>query len=93
MIAIALGPTRGLRRQIQSVAAGWLTLVAMLCGYFLVYVLTPFDLGWHLHSALDRLFMQLWPTLVYLTFVTLAAPEELLNASDPAVSGATRLEA
>lgn len=40
-------------------------VVAMLALYFLVYVLTPKDLAWHLESSLDRLILQLWPMAVF----------------------------
>lgn len=43
---------------------GWLTssaiLCAMLAGYYAVYVVSPYDLGWHLSRSADRLFVHLW---------------------------------
>jgi len=77
-IAAALGPGHGWRSRLKQAAPAWMTVAAILVGYFAVYILTPFDLAWHLRTALDRLFMQVWPTIVLLTVVTVAAPEELL---------------
>ena len=37
-----------------------------LVGYFLIYVITPFDLTWHLATSLDRLCLQVWPMIVFL---------------------------
>jgi 4-amino-4-deoxy-L-arabinose transferase-like glycosyltransferase len=46
-------------------------LIIMLMGYFLVYILSPYDLKWHLSSSLERLLLQLWPVfLVFVFFVT-----------------------
>jgi hypothetical protein len=43
----------------------------MLCGYFAIYLITPFNLQWHLQTSLDRLLLQLWPMCV---FVLLGLP-------------------
>ena len=51
-------------------------LCLMLAGYFLVYVLTPLDLTYHLITSLNRLFLQLWPSVILLTFMIARAPEE-----------------
>jgi hypothetical protein len=49
---------------------GWRTIVTILvilcAGYYLVYLTTPVDLKWHLESSLDRLFLQLWPSVLLL---------------------------
>jgi energy-converting hydrogenase Eha subunit A len=44
-------------------------LLATMVGYYLVYVLTPKDLAWHLSTSLTRLMMQLWPSLLFLMFM------------------------
>jgi len=44
-------------------------LVLTLAGYFFVYVMTPLDLNWHLMTSLNRLFLQLWPSSVFLVFM------------------------
>jgi hypothetical protein len=40
----------------------------MLGSYYLVYVLTPFDITWHVSTSIDRLLVQLWPLLVLTAF-------------------------
>jgi hypothetical protein len=40
--------------------------VFMLVGYFMVYVITPYDLQWHIDTSLDRLLLQLWPACVFI---------------------------
>ena len=47
---------------------GWRTIVtAMLivfAGYYFVYLTTPLDLKWHIETSMDRLFIQLWPSVL-----------------------------
>ena len=49
---------------------GWLTgaiiLTMMAAGYYVVYLMTPLDLQYHLKSSLDRLMAQLWPSFLLL---------------------------
>lgn len=47
----------------------------MLIGYGFVYVLTPLDLGYHLATSLNRLFLQLWPSAVFLCFMIAGSPD------------------
>lgn len=52
----------------------FLVLGIMLCGYFMVFVLSPHDLNWHLRTATDRLFLHFWPSLLFLFFASLRSP-------------------
>jgi hypothetical protein len=40
----------------------------MLGSYYLAYVITPFDIAWHVSTSIDRLLVQLWPLLVLTAF-------------------------
>ena len=51
-------------------------LLLMLVGYFFVYVMTPLDLTYHLITSLNRLFLQLWPSVILLVFMIAGTPEE-----------------
>ena len=53
-----------------------LLLVATAVGYYAVYVLTPKDLVWHLDTSVTRLWLQLWPSLLFLLFFAAASPPE-----------------
>jgi hypothetical protein len=55
-------------------------LILMLAGYFLVYVMTPNDLAWHLNSSASRLLLHLWPLCLLCVFLDLATPDELLSS-------------
>jgi hypothetical protein len=46
-----------------------LALSLTLAGYFAVYLITPYDIYWHLRFSLGRLFLQLWPATVFLFFL------------------------
>jgi hypothetical protein len=58
------------------------TLLGVLCimfaGLFFTFVLTPYDLGWHLQSALHRLLLQMWPTFLLTFFLVARTPEKAL---------------
>lgn len=53
-------------RRLTPVLAPALVLLMMHTGYFLVYLITPNDLEWHLATSLDRLVLQLWPGLLFI---------------------------
>jgi hypothetical protein len=43
-------------------------LATMVFGYFFIYIVTPYDLNFHLTWSLSRLFLQLWPAFLFLVF-------------------------
>jgi Dolichyl-phosphate-mannose-protein mannosyltransferase len=61
--------TRGLtvREPLLHISITALTLT--LAGCFMIYVITPLDLYWHLRFSLNRLFLQLWPATIFLFFL------------------------
>jgi hypothetical protein len=62
------GPQTGMRTSV-------LTLALSLSGYFAVYLVTPYDIFWHLRFSLLRLFLQLWPSAVFLFFLNVKTSE------------------
>ncbi|MEI7671301.1 MAG: glycosyltransferase family 39 protein [Deltaproteobacteria bacterium] len=67
-------------------------LLLSLLGYFFIYVLTPLNLGYHLATSLNRLFLQLWPSIIFLFFMTAGAPERAASAEGRPDSGSARPE-
>lgn len=64
-----------------GVATGAFSITLVLAGYFLIYVITPYDLVWQMSTSLNRLFMQLWPSVILVYFLATSSPEEIfLNA-------------
>jgi hypothetical protein len=58
-------------------------LLLMLCGYSFAYVITTYDLRWHIDSSLRRLFIQLWPAWVFLFFYSVKGPETVAQEDQP----------
>jgi len=56
-------------------------LLAMYAGYFCTYVVTPLDLTWHLNTSLDRLYAQLWPSLLLLVPAMFRSAEEVATTT------------
>jgi hypothetical protein len=77
-----LSPSSGIRRQSTSFRSSVLTLALTLCGYFAVYVITPNDLYWHLRFSLNRLFLQLWPSTVFLFFLFVSGQPSFASQSE-----------
>ena len=63
-----------------------LTLALTAAGYFAIFVITPYDLRWHLQYSLNRLFLQLWPSVLFLIFLKIPTPQEAENAGQVSVS-------
>jgi hypothetical protein len=57
------------RRPLQNLGCrtGLMTLGIVMAGYYMVYVVTPQDLSWHLGTSIDRLLLHLWPSALLLT--------------------------
>jgi len=49
-----------------------LTLTLTLAGYFVIYLITPYDIYWHLRFSLSRLFLQVWPSVLFLFFTSVS---------------------
>lgn len=62
---------RGDRVSVQVLA---LTLGLLLLGYCAFCVISPFDIHWQINTALDRLLLQLWPSVVFLGFLISRSP-------------------
>jgi dolichyl-phosphate-mannose-protein mannosyltransferase len=72
ILFVALGflsPSSGIRCENTAFRSSVLTLALTLSGYFAVYLITPNDLYWHLRFSLNRLFLQVWPTVIFLFFL------------------------
>lgn len=52
-----------------GVCVSRIALVVTVAGYFAIYLITPYDIYWHLRFSLTRLFLQLWPSAIFLFFL------------------------
>jgi hypothetical protein len=57
----------------------FLSVFLMLVGYFFIYLITPLNLQWHINTSIWRLFLHLWPTMIFSFFLVVATPEEFLT--------------
>jgi hypothetical protein len=62
----------------------WRTIVSIVIlvslGYYFVYLTTPLSLQWHIESSMDRLLLQLWPSLLLIAGLTCQGnPKDLHN--------------
>jgi len=60
-------------------ARGAAVLLFTVVGFFSIYLITPYDLSWHLRYSLNRLMVQLWPSAVFLFFLGMRTPQEALR--------------
>jgi len=58
-------------------------LILMLGGYLFAYMITPYDLRWHIGSSIRRLYIQLWPAWVFLFFYGIKGPEQAAQEYQP----------
>jgi hypothetical protein len=63
----------------ESIKTSFLILLFMLAGYFFIYLITPLNLPWHLKTSIWRLFLQIWPTIIFSFFLVVSTPEELFK--------------
>lgn len=63
----------GIRREERHNLLTFLALdVLLIAGYFTLYLITPYDLEWHVRSSFHRLLLQLWPALLFVCFQSVA---------------------
>lgn len=72
-VFLKVSPER-LRQPVMICSLG--ALLGVYAGYFSAYVITPLDLNWHLNTSLDRLYGQLWPSLLFLVLGIFRTAEE-----------------
>jgi hypothetical protein len=70
------------RQEKLSLVSLTLTLLLMLVSYFFVYITTPNPLEWHLQTSLNRLVLQLWPSFLFLFFMIVRSPEDIIAGQD-----------
>lgn len=63
----------------RGLLAAALCLFILFLGYFVIYIITPHDLVWHLRTAANRLVFHLYPPVLLILFWTLRSPEEVVN--------------
>jgi hypothetical protein len=62
----------------KGVNTSLFVLFFQLLGYFIVYIITPHEIKWHLNASLNRLFIQLLPSAIFIFFLVGATLEEVV---------------
>lgn len=57
----------------------WVPVAATVAAEYLQYLITDINLNWQIEGSANRLIAQLWPSLIWLFFLMLRAPEDLLE--------------
>jgi hypothetical protein len=50
--------------------------------YFVLYLVTPYPLAWHLRTSFDRVLYHIVPVSLFLVFILIASPDELLRVRE-----------
>jgi hypothetical protein len=81
----AAASTGNTHRQPRFTAA--FTIVGMLCGFYVLYLVSPYDVEYHVRSSLDRLMLQLWPSILLLYSMTAAPRAAVPSTASSATVG------
>ena len=83
-VYLALAGVRSDSQDNAIIRSATLTLIITSAGYFFIYVLRSLDLAWLLESSMDRLILQLWPSIIFVVFLASRTPErEATNIPTP----------
>jgi len=77
LIAYSLFLGMKLDRNKKGIVVSSVVLCLMFLGYFFVYITTPLNLNFHLGNSLNRLFLQLWPSFIFIFFMIVSTPEKV----------------
>ncbi len=61
------------------VLIGFAILAVQIMGYYGVYLITPYNLEWHLGYSLNRLFMHIYPAAIFLMLAATQTPETVFS--------------
>jgi hypothetical protein len=52
-----------------------------IMGYYVIYLITPNDLEWQLNYSLNRLFVQIYPAVVFVVLIASQSPEIVFSSN------------
>jgi len=58
-------------------------VLSQLMIYFIIFIVTPYDLEWHLSTSLSRLYLHLFPLALMCLLLWVKTPDELLFDAKP----------
>jgi hypothetical protein len=51
-----------------------------IMGYYVIYLITPNDVVWQLDYSLNRLFVQIYPAIVFVVLIASQSPETIFSS-------------
>jgi hypothetical protein len=57
------------KKEMLGIVTSLIALCLMIGGYFFVYIITPHSIQWHMKTSLNRIFLQLWPSILFICFL------------------------
>jgi hypothetical protein len=72
-------PRSSLNRPMVMATATMLAI--QMLGYYAVYVITPYDLTWHLTTSVERVFLQIFPLAAFFILLACRTPEDIFSSS------------
>jgi hypothetical protein len=79
---LALMGRKSKNSDVKFIGLSIVILGLMAAGYYFVYVITPYDLDWHLGTSLRRLWLQLLPSGLFIYFMVVRSPDEVAKQAD-----------
>jgi 4-amino-4-deoxy-L-arabinose transferase-like glycosyltransferase len=76
------------REQHTAYIAGITMLVIQALGYYAVYLITPYDLTWHLFYSAERVILQIFPLTLFLVLSASRTPESIFDSNSASQIGA-----
>jgi hypothetical protein len=75
-VALRFGPSAERKARLWL----WIPIAVTAAAEYALYLVTEANLDWHISTSVSRLVAQLWPSLIWLFFLMLRTPEELVEA-------------
>jgi hypothetical protein len=63
----------------QPAMAAIIAVLLQVAGYFMIYILTPHDLEWHIRTSLYRLIIHVFPSFLLIFFLATTDPETIFS--------------
>ncbi len=76
-LVLAHGPLSTERLPMLMTAV--ILLAVQMLGYYAVYVITPYDLTWHLTTSVSRVFLQVFPLIAFFVLISTQTPETIFQ--------------
>ena len=67
--------------------AGIVMLTIQALGYYGIFLITPYDLAWHLSYSAARLILQVFPVITFFVLAAAATPEAVFASTSPEPQG------